>query len=246
MTRLLVSVRNAVEAQDALTGGADLIDIKEPSRGSLGRATGAVWREVANVVGGKAPLSVALGELLDDAFERAPPIDGTEVRFAKLGLSGCGVRQDWFADWRRAVRSWPASVGAVAVAYADWRTAQAPPPDEVLAAALALPCSAFLIDTFDKRSGGLLDLMSYNDLAELVRGAQSQGLLAVLAGSLTSDCMTAVLAATPDYVAVRGAVCRGGREGVLDAAMVCQLARTLAANVRRGLETTRTTPAIGS
>jgi uncharacterized protein (UPF0264 family) len=38
MTGLLVSVRDAAEAADALAGGADLIDVKEPNAGSLGAA----------------------------------------------------------------------------------------------------------------------------------------------------------------------------------------------------------------
>src|SRR5256885_16611977 len=35
---LLVSVRSAGEAEAAIAGGADLIDVKEPAYGSLGRA----------------------------------------------------------------------------------------------------------------------------------------------------------------------------------------------------------------
>ena len=35
---LLVSVRSAAEALSALAGGADVIDVKEPNRGSLGAA----------------------------------------------------------------------------------------------------------------------------------------------------------------------------------------------------------------
>ena len=35
--RLLVSVRSAAEVRPALAGGADIIDAKEPSLGSLGR-----------------------------------------------------------------------------------------------------------------------------------------------------------------------------------------------------------------
>ena len=37
--QLLVSVRSAEEARAALEGGAALIDVKEPSRGSLGSAS---------------------------------------------------------------------------------------------------------------------------------------------------------------------------------------------------------------
>src|SRR5262249_6225382 len=42
MPRLLVSVRDVREAEAALAGGADLIDIKEPAHGPLGRADDAV------------------------------------------------------------------------------------------------------------------------------------------------------------------------------------------------------------
>ena len=38
MTKLLVSVRDADEARDALSVGVDLLDVKEPDQGSLGRA----------------------------------------------------------------------------------------------------------------------------------------------------------------------------------------------------------------
>ena len=41
MTRLLVSVRSAAEAEAALAGGAAVIDVKEPTRGALGRADDA-------------------------------------------------------------------------------------------------------------------------------------------------------------------------------------------------------------
>lgn len=56
MTGLLVSVRDAREARLALAGGVDLIDIKEPSRGALGGADPAIWRDVRDVTAGAVPL----------------------------------------------------------------------------------------------------------------------------------------------------------------------------------------------
>src|SRR5262249_54305435 len=61
--RLLVSVRSAAEAIAAVEGGADLIDIKEPSHGSLGRADDAAVTAVLQAVGGRKPVSAAFGEL---------------------------------------------------------------------------------------------------------------------------------------------------------------------------------------
>ncbi len=60
---LLVSVRDAAEAAASLAGGADLIDVKEPARGPLGRADAATIAAVVQAVGGRVPVSAALGEL---------------------------------------------------------------------------------------------------------------------------------------------------------------------------------------
>ncbi|MEX0712176.1 MAG: (5-formylfuran-3-yl)methyl phosphate synthase, partial [Pirellulales bacterium] len=46
MTKLLVSVRSLAEARLALAAGVDLIDLKEPARGSLGALDPAVARQI--------------------------------------------------------------------------------------------------------------------------------------------------------------------------------------------------------
>lgn len=72
--RLLVSVRNAKEALMAVRGGAGIIDVKEPSKGSLGRASLENLLAIADVLRQQqqhsdrvrtepVPLSVALGEV---------------------------------------------------------------------------------------------------------------------------------------------------------------------------------------
>ncbi len=72
--RLLVSVRNADEALMAVRGGADIVDVKEPSLGSLGRASLENLQAIARMLQDPAvrvsgsqnepiPLSIALGEV---------------------------------------------------------------------------------------------------------------------------------------------------------------------------------------
>src|SRR3954469_22907203 len=88
-TRLLVSVRSAAEAEAALAGGADIIDVKEPSRGSLGMADETVIQDVVATVAGRAPVSVALGDLADNRAYAALP----GVTWAKLGFRP--LERDW-------------------------------------------------------------------------------------------------------------------------------------------------------
>ncbi len=61
MTRLLVSVRDPDEAQIAAQSGVDLIDVKEPIRGSLGAADAATLAAIAQCVAGRAPLERRAG-----------------------------------------------------------------------------------------------------------------------------------------------------------------------------------------
>jgi len=52
MTRMLASVTGVEEAEIALSGGVDIVDLKDPAAGALGAvATDAVRRTVAFVAG---------------------------------------------------------------------------------------------------------------------------------------------------------------------------------------------------
>src|SRR5262245_65855688 len=93
MSGLLVSVRSAAEAEVALAGGATLIDVKEPARGSLGRADDMTIAAVLHVVAGRRPVSAALGELVDKSS--LPRCSG--LAFVEWGLAGA-ARLDWRGD----------------------------------------------------------------------------------------------------------------------------------------------------
>jgi uncharacterized protein (UPF0264 family) len=225
MTGLLVSVRSAAEAETALAGGADLIDVKEPARGALGAADSTVWRAVAATVAGRVPTSVALGELLE--FGGSTTAALTSIQLAKLGLAGCCRHEDWSARWHAAWDSLPEAVAPVAVIYADWPDAAAPAPDLILDRAVQWGCRTFLFDTFDKTRGNLIQHLSLEQIARLACRARQAGGRVVLGGSLDADSAERLLPLEPDYIAVRGAVCRHSRTGAIDRALVARLARVV-------------------
>lgn len=226
MTGLLVSVRSAAEAELALAGGADLIDVKEPRRGSLGAAEPAVWEEVRLVVASRAPTSAALGELLSD-FQADHLPQAAGMNFAKVGLAGCSAVADWPARWLRAMQGLPRGVRPVAVAYADWQRAAAPAPDDVLQLAARGGAPYLLLDTFDKAAGNLLAHLSLDQLAALSRRAARSAVRLVLAGSLDAAAMEILLPLEPAYLAVRGAACSGDRTQAIEAPRVKRLAEML-------------------
>jgi uncharacterized protein (UPF0264 family) len=235
VTGLLVSVRSAQEAAIALEGGADLIDVKEPLRGSLGAAEPQVWAEVLKVVDGGVPVSAALGELSvgfhPQVLERAAGLD-----YAKLGLSHCQSVGDWPARWLEAMSDLPPGVRPVAVAYADWRTAGSPPAEEILPIAARIGAPYLLVDTFSKSGGGLLDHLSLAEVEALGRSAKEHGMRLVLAGSLDESAMRRLAPLAAAYFAVRGAACEGERTQAIALSRVKRLAtivRTSVAHARQ-------------
>jgi uncharacterized protein (UPF0264 family) len=224
--QLLVSVRNEDETRLALRFGADIVDLKEPRRGSLGRVA---WLEIAKIsklVNNLRPLSVALGELID-FHEPNFKQHVRGVQFAKLGLSGMNIEPDWIGSWDRVVKQLPAGTSPVAVAYADFSSCNAPNPEAVLTAGVDLGCTAFLIDTFDKSQGSLFDHLSSKQLVQLGKAAKSGGMLFVLAGSLTRSMIAKVLSLKPDVVAIRGAACRDSRQGTIEGELIQKFKQAL-------------------
>lgn len=245
---LLVSVRDAAEAAEATEGGATIIDVKEPRHGPLGPAEPEAIAAVARLVGTRRPWTMACGELgaeRGDERGHAQPADlggplepvAASIRSrldrvlslldrsavppaaVKIGLAGAAD-----TDWRRRLsavfESLPTASDRVAVAYADWRRAGAPPPPDVIAAAAGLGCSVLLVDTFDKSAGGLFDCCPPGMPAAWVTAARAARLQVAVAGRIAPEEIPAAWALRPDVVALRSAVCFNGRDGAVQAGLV--------------------------
>jgi (5-formylfuran-3-yl)methyl phosphate synthase len=232
---LLVSVRSAAEALSALAGGVDVIDVKEPNRGSLGAADDNTISAIVRVVNGRAPVSAALGELIDlIELPNGDPawtlVDG--VSLFKIGLAGSAALDDWQTRWRHVVDRLASTSNsnpqAVAVVYADWRAAQSPSPRDVLHAAAQCRSPALLIDTWDKSSGTLFDHWPAGELQAFLSKVRSHEISVVLAGSLSAQNVTAAARLAPDLVAVRTAACEGGRTGTVSEIRVRELKKSIA------------------
>ena len=229
--RLLVSVRSASEAKMAAENGADIVDAKDPAAGSLGPVTPEILAGILGAIPGDMPLGIALGDLRTAAEltaalgQLALPARAGAV-FLKLGFAGVAEHAEVSGLLRvagRRARELGPAVSVVAAAYADHHRAGSPAPDDVLAAAIAAGAYAALIDTWVKDGRDLLHHLSSHQLRAWVARARNEGLLAALAGSLGPEAIPTVLAAEPDIIGVRGAACRGGRAGPLEAARVRRL-----------------------
>jgi uncharacterized protein (UPF0264 family) len=224
MTRMLASVADLGEAEQALQLGTDLIDLKDPSRGALGAWPLDRVREAAGRIAGRRPMSATIGDLPmcpPDVAEAAAAMAATDVDIVKIGFFGGGDPEGCVEALRPLARS---GARLVAVMMAD--------QDPCLALVGALARAGFwgvMLDTADKRAGGLSTHLSLAALRGFVERAQAQGLLTGLAGSLGLADIAPLAALGPDYLGFRGALCRGDRSGALDPARFDAVRAALAA-----------------
>jgi uncharacterized protein (UPF0264 family) len=211
MSRLLVSVRTAAEAEAALAGGADVIDVKEPNRGPLGRPDPSVIESVIALVAKRKPVTASAGEL-GDGHQSSP----NGLTAVKIGTANPNRWSELWLEWSRRQQAVP-----VLVAYADL-----PHGDEILNFARNHRPPVVLIDTHDKIESTLLDHLPIPRLRELVAEFRELGITLALAGRLDVSSVAALAALGAAIIGVRGAACSGGRAGVVSRDRVALLKRS--------------------
>ncbi|MCX7666850.1 MAG: (5-formylfuran-3-yl)methyl phosphate synthase [Gemmataceae bacterium] len=212
MIKLLVSVRSVEEAETALAGGVDLIDVKEPELGSLGSAAHSTIQEIIARVGGQVPVSAALGEWID--WSPAPIPSG--LTFVKWGPSSLKELPSY-----QTLKTFASEAEPVSVLYADGHKADSVSPLQIDPKFFS-GFQVVLIDTYSKDGSNLFDHLETSWLRQFRENLSLQGIALALAGSLNLSTLEEVKKIGPQWVAVRGAVCEQGRTGKVSLAKIKQ------------------------
>ena len=228
--KLLVSVSNADEASEAVEGGADIIDAKDPSRGALGPVLPEALSEIRGILDPNCFLTAAIGDACDGGVEElARDLVARGAMLVKLGFAGVDDDarvEKTIARVARACSSADERSGVVAVAYADAGAGWGINAHRLVRIAARSGARAVLVDTADKRGPGLMGLWNPADLASWIEEVHAHELIAAVAGKLTCEDLEVVRVAGADVAGVRGAACVGGRTGRVSAERVRALAMT--------------------
>jgi (5-formylfuran-3-yl)methyl phosphate synthase len=203
MTLLLASVTGPDEATVALAHGADIIDLKDASRGALGALDRDVLRATVADVGGRRPVSAVTGDLPMEPDVIAAAVArtaDTKVDYVKVGLFPGPRRQDCI----RALAPLAQTTKIVGVMFAD-RGAD----NDLIKLMAECGLAGAMLDTADKSAGRLIDCMDVAALRVFVGACREHALMAGLAGSLEAPDVPRLLLLEPDYLGFRGALCVG-------------------------------------
>jgi (5-formylfuran-3-yl)methyl phosphate synthase len=225
--RLLVSVTCAGEAVEAASGGADIVDAKDPSAGALGAVRLEAFRAIRGAVPDDAVLSAALGDAagLAEAERLAEEFASSGARFVKIGFAGVveGRAAELTECAVRGCQRGASTAGVIAVAYADASRVRAVDARALVQVAGDAGAHGVLVDTADKSGPGLTALWGMTQLADWVAMVHELEMVASVAGKLSLDDIDLMRDVGADIVGVRGAACVGGRLGRVSSARVREL-----------------------
>ena len=211
--KLLISPKNEKEAVEAVAGGADIIDVKNPKEGPLGASFPWIIQRIRQATPANIEVSCTVGE--------APNLPGsialaslgaaaTGVDYIKAGLNGLKTVEDAVYLMRgitRAAKEYKPSIKVVAAGYADASRTCTVDPMLVPKIAYEAKADIAMLDTAVKDGKNLFSFLSKPQLKSFVDAAHGYGLKAALAGSLRKEDLAEVYALGADVAGVRGAAC---------------------------------------
>jgi hypothetical protein len=215
--QLLISVTNVKEAVEAIEGGADIIDIKNPLEGSLGANFPQVIQEIVRKVPPHLKSSATLGDI--------PNLPGTVslagvgaaicgVNYVKVGLMGVRALEDatfLLKHLHSSVKTVNPDIKVIAAGYADARRVKALDPLILPQASIEAGIEGCMIDTAIKDGQNLFQHLNRDQLKNFVAEAHAAGLICALAGSLRENDIRVIQELGTDIVGLRTAVCEGDR-----------------------------------
>jgi (5-formylfuran-3-yl)methyl phosphate synthase len=212
---MLASVMSVAEAELAIAGGADVMDIKDARAGALGAAsleTSALIIKAMHALKPTAPISATVGDLpMEPSTLRTACVERAAlgVDYVKVGLMPGEARAACIAALSSLVL--PQSTRLVAVLFADIEA----PSDALLKTLSSAGFAGVVIDTFDKTHGNLLAHAASwpqgETLHSAVEAAREHGLFTGLAGGLGLNDIETLHQAGAAILGFRGALCAGSQ-----------------------------------
>jgi len=232
--KLLVSVKDEIEAINAIEGKADIIDIKNPKEGALGACMPSVIKKISEISHNYNVLcSSAIGDVsyAGNASLAACGAAMCGVDYIKVGLKtenvviASSIMKNVVKEIRNYKNFHKEKIKVVAVAFADWMRANTFPVEEIYEVGLASNCDVLMIDTAIKDKKNLFDFMKEDEIKNFAKTAKEFGFEVAVAGSLgKKEILILKNIDEIDVIGVRTAVCKNfERNNEIDKNMVKEL-----------------------
>ena len=231
MTQLLISVKNAQEANIALAADVDIIDLKDPNIGALGALDLEVTKQIVRLIDGRKSVSATVGEqhasvdaLVNDIKTRA----AMGVDIVKIAVSDLFQTFDFYEKISELTKS---NLKIVAVFFADEFFDL-----NMLPALKGAGFYGAMLDTKNKQQN-LLQVQNQQALHFFTRQCHQYQLISGLAGSLQTQHIDLLAHVNATYIGFRGGVCDNAqRKSTLNIAKLSDVQTMLRNGNKKGIK----------
>jgi (5-formylfuran-3-yl)methyl phosphate synthase len=213
---LLISPINTQEAREAIDGGADIIDVKNPKEGSLGANFPWVIKNIREITPKDMQVSATLGDVPYKPGTVSLAAAGAVVSgadYIKVGLYGTKNYSEALEVMKNVVRTvheFNDDAVVVASGYADAHRVGAVDPMEIPRVAADSGADLAMVDTAVKDGKTLFDFMNEETISQFTGEIHDYGLKSALAGSVKEEQLSLLAELGCDVAGIRGAACVGG------------------------------------
>lgn len=233
--KLLISPTDESEALEAILGGADIIDVKNPQEGALGASFPWVIKKIKDLTPKPIEVSCTLGDApnMPGSFSLAAlGAASLGVEYVKVGLYGVKTIEDsifLLQQICRAAKDCNPNIKVAATGYADAEKIGSINPALVPQIAYEAKVDVAMLDTAVKDGSYLFTHQTAQQLQNFVENSHELGLEVALAGSLRKMDLPIIYRLGADIVGLRGAACVGGdrNKGKITRELVAELSETV-------------------
>jgi uncharacterized protein (UPF0264 family) len=214
--KLLISPVNEQEALEAIRGGADIIDVKNPHDGPFGACFPWTIKRIREMTPETVEVSCTLGDLPNLPGSIALAAAGAAslgVDYVKVSLLNFKREEDGVYVMQnavKAVRNSNRHVKVVAAGFADAGRVGSLNPLFLPRIAASAECDFAMVDTAVKDGQNLFDFLGVDQLKAFVTETHDCGLKVAFAGSLKIEHLPVLSGLGVDVVGLRSAACTGG------------------------------------
>lgn len=211
--KLLISSIDEKEALEAIAGGADIVDVKNPLEGALGANYPWVIKRIKEITPKNLKVSCTLGEVGNFPGSVSLAALGAAslgIDYIKVGLYGIKTPEDaifLLQQVSRAAKECNPKIKIAVAGYADAEKIGAIDPLLIPEIAHKAQLEVAMLDTSSKEGKSLFDHLSIETLKKFISSAHGFGLKTALAGSLRKQDLPVVYGLGADIAGLRGAAC---------------------------------------
>ncbi len=238
--KLLISPKDVGEAREAINGGADIIDVKNPKEGSLGANFPWIIKEIEGITPKDREISAAIGDFPNIPGTASLAALGAAISgadYVKVGLYGLSSKEDAIllaSSVVKSVKDYDKGIKVVVAGYADFYRINSINPMIIPEIGKKSGADIIMLDTAIKDGKKLFDHIPMDKLIDFVKDSHNYGISVALGGSLSGSDIEPLYQIGVDIIGIRGAACDGNDRlnGRIKAEMVRKLKERIPLSIK--------------